>query len=469
MASQFQGMVECFTRLLARGFPFLVAFCVLIFPAYKGVWLGYLPVALGAAVAWFTVRRAEPAGLLFRSPGWVLLYALPAVVQFILLLLVRPEPTFDGLFVYRQAVELAATGRMDPLTYYPPAMTWWYAAWFGLFGASAFVAQASHILLNLGVTWSTIQLARAAGCARAARVCGLLAAWYPTFLIYHLTTPYYHYLYTVLLVLMACGVATAGLAVSAASGTRAMGWAGLAAGAAALTKAVQLISPLQVAAWLFGKEVCWPAPGRGRSVRGWVVFAAAMLLVIGPWTWRNWRVFEDVVPVCTSGGLVLHSANNPESNGLYSETPDLVTIRNPQEMLAHSRWSSEQAKEFMRGNPVQFAGLALRKFLHTWGVESTFTELVNRRGVSIPALSDAFSFGCLLGWSALVFLWCWRTAVHIRAREPLLPFEAWAGILIISNAVVYMVFEGGDRHHLPLVPLIIILALPIARPRSDDA
>jgi len=34
-----------------------------------------------------------------------------------------------------------------------------------------------------------------------------------------------------------------------------------------------------------------------------------------------------------------------------------------------------------------------------------------------------------------------------------------AAILVLTHGMVYLVFEGGARHHLPLVPLLLIVAV----------
>ena len=441
-----------------RLFPQLVAACVLLFPGYKGVTLGYVPVVLGAAWAcWLVGLRWGWAAR--WKPGLCSLYLLPALVQVALLLMFRPEPLFDGLYVYRHAVELLQSGRMDPMTYYPPAMTWWYAGWFRWLGASHVLAQLSQIPLSIGVTWATLQLAREiAGTELSARRAALAVAWYPTFLGYVLTTPYYHYLYTLLTVIMVWLVYRFWKFERLSGGIFV---AGLCAGLGALTKAVQLIAPLQVGFWLL-VVLCVTKPA-GAVVRRWVMgvvlFGVGMLLVLFPWMVRNWRTFHDVVPVCTSGGLVLYSANNPESNGLYSEGPDQVELATPADMLAHSRWCSEQAKAFMKNEPARFGNLVWRKFLHTWGSEATFTELINWRGEQHREIKQGFSLLFLAGWSGLVCLWAVLAAKRIRNQASLTAYEVLAGVLILSNALVYVVFEGGDRHHLPMVPVIVVLIL----------
>ncbi len=454
-----------------RVFPFLVVACILIIPAYKSLWIGYLPVLVGMAGGWGVIRYrgALEEHLTGWSPGRVrlLLYGLPVLVQLALILVFRSVPTFDGLFVYRHAEVLVATGAMDPMTYYPPAQTWWYAGWFYLLGPSNLVAQLSQIPLSVGVVWCTHRLAEHLGLAAGPRrLAALLVAWYPSFLVYGLTTPYYHFLYT----LMTVGMVLV-MMMTVHAQTRAATWytlAGLTAGLGALTKAVQLIAPLQIATWMLMRALSDSprrAPWRSWAV-GLILFLIGMIVAVGPWAWRNYQVFHAWVPVCTSGGLVLYSANNPLSNGLYSPLPDDVALSTPAEMLAHTRWCSEQAKSFMMEQPVDFLRLAARKFLHTWGVEATFTELINWRGENRSWIKPAFSAVTMSGWSLVACMWLMASGRRFASRTSPDAFEWMTGVLILSNAVVYLVFEGGDRHHLPFVPLIVLLMLAPGTARS---
>jgi len=469
MTNVLTGFITVVAGLKIRFFPFLVAGCVLFFPAYKGIWLGYVPIAVGCLAAIILLKYRDAIGDSVSS--WsssrlnFLLYGFPALIQVSLILLFQPEPWFDGLFVYRHAETLINTGDMDPMTYYPPAQTWWYAMWFSLLEPSPMLAQISQIPLSLGVTWSTYRLGRNLGSRSTARAAALVVAWYPAFLGYVLTTPYYHYLYTFSMVLMVWGLYRFWIMNSGVWSGRWIFFAGLAAGLGALTKAVQLIAPLQLAVWAL-IMICVSKVEWRRWAFGMLMFVAGMLMVLGPWMLRNWMVFDHVVPVCTSGGLVLYSANNPESNGLYSALPDSVSLNTPAEMLAHSQWCSAQAKEFMLNEPVMFLNLVWKKFLHTWGVEATFTDLINWRGQSDPRIKQAFSFVFVAGWAALVFAWVAVAGRQLRQAARLSAFEALTGVLVLSNALVYVVFEGGDRHHLPLVPLIILLVCSINRHRE---
>ena len=53
----------------------------------------------------------------------------------------------------------------------------------------------------------------------------------------------------------------------------------------------------------------------------------------------------------------------------------------------------------------------------------------------------------------------WCDAVVTLDMWAVLWFPLLVAVLVLSNAAVYLVFEGGDRHHLPLVPLIMAILL----------
>lgn len=454
----------------------LILAALVFFPAVKGLWLGYVLLVVSAGVAVVLCRYGAGCADWLSRKSWLrftlMLLLPPVLVQLGLLLWVRPLPTSDALNVLYDAAGLVETGRMDPLTYYPPLQTWYYAAWFKLLGSSAWVAQVAQIPLYLGVVLMSWRLARLRWPEGSARLAALLTAWYPSLLTQVLATPYYQYLYILLVMVFAYALLRA---VSKRSLVWA-GWAGLAAGAAALTKATMLIAPVVVLAWLavrflttdytdgtdgkknsdFGSRI-----REIRVIRGYLLlfvpFMLGFLLVLAPWSLRNYRVFHAWVPVCTSGGFVLHSANNPESNGLYSPIPDEQRAQTPEQMLSLSRESTQKAIHFIRENPAHAVKLALRKLVYTWGVEATWLESVNRSGSYDARLDRGLGLITQTAWIALVVMW--GLSIWKRPSFDFGAFDTLVLVLFVMNAGVYMVFEGGDRHHLVMVPFMIVQAL----------
>lgn len=441
--------------LALRAFSGLVLLAVLVFPAYKRAWLGYAPVALAFALVacWHVPRGAvrrwrDGLARALAAPGegrfTLLLAALPAAAQAALTLLLRPEPRQDALYVYREAVALAQTGHFAPATYYPPGQAVWYALVFKLAGISHLAAQLGQIPLAAALVVWFYRLARETLPRGRARGAALALALYPSFVGYVLTTPYYFYLYTLCLV----GMVYAWRRGEGGGGAAAFLAAGILAALAALTKAVMLAAPALALAWLAA------APRAGALRRG-ALFLLGFALTLAPWTARNYRVFGAWVPVCTSGGLVLYSANNPGSDGLYSDLPDRLAPTNAADQRAYSRWCAAQARAFIRRQPGRFVRLALRKNLHTWSNEIAFAELINRRGRTSARLDLGFGFVFQAGWTCLVLAWFASGAVGGRGPPPDTVARLTA-VLVLGSALAYSVFEGGARHHLELVPLLIL-------------
>ncbi len=428
---------------------------VLCFPAWKGVWTGYVAIAMGASLyVCFTrtIPRWTPSLLRLQEGFYIaILIVLPTVIQLSLIFAFRSKPSLDGLFVYREALTLLETGRMNPLTYYPPAQIWYYALFFKLFGASPLVAQLCQIPLMAMVPMLVYLIGRDTCSLAAARWAGIGTAFYPGLLFYVLTTPYYFSLYAVCMLLMVWSwlrmQTKAHFWIPALAG-------GVAAGCGALAKAVLLIAPAQTLLFMI---LTAGTLRRWRLWLAWGAFVFAMMATISPWVLRNQRVFGNPIPVATSGPLVFYSANNPVSNGLYCSLPDEKSVTTPAEMLAHGKYCRQQAWEFIRGHPRNFARLIWLKWLHTWGTETTFVELININGQPLGKWHQALRATMLTGWATLAIAWGVTAIMSICRRLPPTPLETAVGIIVLSKFVIYALYEGGARHHLPGVPLLILL------------
>ena len=134
------------TALLALGM-------LLVFPAWKGIWAGYVAIVAGGVLLAFIIRgapRLAPSITHLNEVFFVAFLVLfTTMMQFLLIVAFQSQPSLDGYFVYREAVALLETGRMNPLTYYPPAQIWYFALCFKVFGASPLMAQLCQIPLTM--------------------------------------------------------------------------------------------------------------------------------------------------------------------------------------------------------------------------------------------------------------------------------------------------------------------------------
>ncbi|MBU0679604.1 MAG: hypothetical protein KJ626_15995, partial [Verrucomicrobia bacterium] len=435
---------------------------VMVLPIYKGLWIGFLPI-LVALAGWGFFRRDRIAAGVMRllnrpvvessEPAfYILVLVVPALIQCVLAVTFRSELVTDAKYVAEQARVLAETGAFSPLTRYAPASVWWYAAFIKVFGYSSLVIQLSLIPLSIGRIYLTYHVARFFCENAQARWVAFLTAFFPSLLVMVLSGFYYLYLYafffTLMLFLLLVSLRAGGKKAATFS-------AGLAGGAAALTLPVMLTAPAFAGLIMFFhfrtllSRRLWIA---------WLTFLLGFTIVLTPWVARNYRVFGEFVPVCTAGGYVFYSANNPESNGLYSPAAEAagVEVTEPSEYLAVSREYSARAKQWIHEDPAAFFRLALKKNMFTWGTDTTFLDLVNVRGRQSEKLDLFLNALLQCAYVLLVLFWVARgISDSVRGRKPDF-LQSFIAVLVCSLWLVYSIFEGGARHHLILLPFIIL-------------
>jgi hypothetical protein len=179
--------------------------------------------------------------------------------------------------------------------FHPPVYLYFLGAPFALTGSLAAVKYLQCVIGAL-LTPAVGRLGRSAFGERAGLVAAFLAAVYPE-LVWFAAHFWAETLFTVLLWwgierLVASDEARSSLAALAA---------GLLWGAAILTRETVLYFVPLAALWL-----AWRRPG---GLRRAALYAGALLLVVLPWTLRNYLVFDAFVPVSTAGALNLWQGN----------------------------------------------------------------------------------------------------------------------------------------------------------------
>jgi 4-amino-4-deoxy-L-arabinose transferase-like glycosyltransferase len=136
--------------------------------------------------------------------------------------------------------------------------------------------------------------------------------------------------------------------------TRNWRWAaalGVCFGLGALTKTlIVLIFPLLALWW-------WHRIGFRDAARLSVIGGAALLIVLAPWTIRNFRVHDEFVFISTNGGSNLHQGNNSCVADYLARGWDaqwVNCLEKPPEGLSEigaDRWHREQAIRYLRDHP----------------------------------------------------------------------------------------------------------------------
>jgi hypothetical protein len=198
--------------------------------------------------------------------------------------------------------------------------------------------------------------------------------------------------------------------------------------------------------------------------------SAALLgfvLVLLPWTARNWAVFGGFVFVSTNGGYNLLVGNHPEASGGWQEVRDLVAPGgNEREMDARFR---DLAIANIVSDPAGFLVRAPMKLNRLYG-QGWDAVNWNLAGLGkVTPRTSAWLRACRtvggIGWKGLLVLGLvglvilWRSGAAIEARRG----GRWLPLTMIAAiSAVHVVFFGDPRFQYPLVPFVGVYASVVA-------
>lgn len=386
-------------------------------------------------------------GIVIRI-GWLLLY--PPDVQ------VSDHATYSELAQKLVRGEPYYTG--NTYAYWPPGYPFFLAAGYWLFGVHPWVIGLGNLVLYAGTSVVTWHLGKAMSGESAARVATALIALWPNLVIS--TSLAKKELLLVLLIPLALLFYL--LARSARTRRGAMLFSlssGASLGAACLTQPSFMLFP---AVFLFF-EYLGRRPVLATFARI-ALLVAGMVVVIAPWTIRNYEVLNAFVPIATTGGNNFYSANNALATGSY--IPKYERDLDQFDELTQNRLGYEWGKQWIRENPGRFLELALGKQIALMSDDSEGAYWVMKAGRKI----GDFRFIALKGgsnafWLMVVWLMFAAIVVH-RLPDSNLPHPHPATLIMLSLLYVWAidsVFQSGARHHMPLVAALAVLVGMLAR------
>lgn len=357
----------------------------------------------------------------------------------------------DMVQYHERARHLAVTGALWPDALRGPGYPALLAALYRVFGESLWVARVANGLVGGALVVATGVLARAAGAGRRAWVAAAIVALYPALV---LSSVYVmpEGLYT-LLVVTALALArhrSAGFAVAA----------GVVSGAAMLTRSVGLaLTATPVALWL---GAWWRGEVEAsRALARVVVFVAACGAVLAPWLLFTTRVAGGPMLDATSGvNLLLGNHHGATGRLVLTDEASLreqyvagaVTPAdgNARAIAAGVSWAMEHPHQWMR--------LAGRKLAYLFGLEGREHAWVYGHGY----FGERRALTVML-WAALLMtsfpLLCVAAAAgFVRAPRPAPPALVAIGAMLAATAALHVVSFGESRFHLPLVPLLAVVA-----------
>lgn len=186
----------------------------------------------------------------------------------------------------------------------------------------------------------------------------------------------------------------------------------------------------------------WP-PLRGKGFpRRALSLACPLLLILLPWTARNFLLLGKFVPLNTQGGNNFYLANNPLSVGGTVRVNDLIAagafhLGETEDEIAYSREYGRKALSFIRSRPLRFLGLSLRRLAWFYHLDRHNPSLI---------LAAALWSALLLGLAGALLArgWKGRPALFLLG--------------ILSFTLVHSIFLPEGRYRLPVMPFVYAFA-----------
>lgn len=373
------------------------------------------------------------------------------VLRILWALLISPDPVSDS-FAYatfaRNIAEFGVYGwtSEQASAFWPVGTSAIYAFLFYLFGDSYVPIVVFNIFISTGIIVLAMRVSRRFFGAQVASLTGIILALWPSLIFYvTILASELPFMFLILAAIDVWSNPKHSITLSAIL-------AGIFIAGASYIRPIALLLP-----FIFGITFAFYTKNWRRELLKTIIVSLLMVVLILPWSVRNYHEFGHVIVISTNGSVTLWMGNHPGSDGAYAKIPDWANSMNEYD---RSKIMGERAIEYIKAEPIAFVTRSIKKFIYqhsyetiaiTWnkgGIIKTFGEWAI---LPLKALCQAywlailfFSFiGVVLAFRNLGFL---ETALH-PILVPWLYFSAISAIIVAQ-----------DRYHFPAIPFIAIFS-----------
>jgi 4-amino-4-deoxy-L-arabinose transferase-like glycosyltransferase len=325
------------------------------------------------------------------------------------------------------------------LLFYPPLFPYFIATFVELFGTLAAVKWAQVVVSALLVP-AVGRIGRQAFGARAGILAAAFVAFYPELVWYSV-----HFWCETLLLTLSWWAIERVLAADARAAYGAAAAGGLLFALAILTRETALFALPLSALFLASRR-----PRREAVARA-ATFVATALLVVAPWTYRNWLVFHAFVPVSTAGALALYQGNS----GLSREEVYEVYYGIDDEIERYNEARRLGLQAIRDRQPWWLLEKLVQETPKFWETDSLVLIHITRG-----------AYGRVPTWAArvtaavVVMPYLGILALCI-AGVCALPIDRTRGLLLATAALHFLLHvstHGFARYRLPVMPVLFLVA-----------
>ncbi len=391
-----------------------------------------LPIGLDDMFQYDMLARSIVAGDGYR---WYAQEDLGLIQQYVRM---EPPPDYDPRGVL--------TSFRPPL--YPAFLALVYAV-VGTGPRRFLAARLVQALLGAGLVPLTGLLGQRMGLTKRAAVVGAtIVAIYPLLVIYPLALATEN-LYIPLLLFSLWAVLRAGERGRA----RDYAFAGFVLGFTALTRSVATLFVPLAALWTWA--VSRP---RRAGLRNGILLALCFLAVTLPWSVRNTLLHGEFHFIESSLGYDLYQGYHPQSSGTFNWriSFDLLAMLDDGE---RHRQGMEAFWSFVRANPGRVPYLMIRKLGYFWGLD--------KRALVYFYANDYFGHWSAGRLAATLLVLCGPFILVAPAGLAGLALArprreiGLTALLVTYYVGIHMLILAEDRFHVPLIPVLALLAATV--------
>ena len=342
-----------------------------------------------------------------------------------------------------------------PTAFRPVGYPAFLAPVYTAFGRSWVAGGIANALLGTVTVGLTYLLARTVLPERLSLVAALLIALLPSHVFGYTSVLRMETLHTVL-VLSALVVTCR--AIREPSGLNAV-FLGICLGIGVYVRPILLLFPIA-----FGAVLLLQSQMSFRRALGLAgVSGMVTLVVLLPWTVRNYVVMDAFVLTSTHAGYNLLAGNGPGADGQL-EALDLSIFSDTSEMTVY-RESIRLTIDHVTDHPLSWFKLLPSKFFYLWASDADWVTFA--RAFNLPVFQEEFQQWLpALKWFTQLY---WMAIVLMALAAVLTrPLRYWFSfpVVIFTALIIYwtafhMMFFGMGRFHAQVIPVIAILAVHI--------
>ena len=392
------------------------------------------------ALSWFGKKQLRLLILIF-------LIALSLRLVYIFLFGAEITPYDDPWFFLHTAQSITDGGgyhEVNLLAYRPPLYAYFIAGVFSLFGRNIDAIRLVQTLLAGAMCMAIFLIGSRFVSLSVGALASFFCAVYPL-MIHYSVQIWAEQLFTFLIVL-----ATLTFLLSLKkSSFMWRGLTGILLGFSSLTREAGLSVLIGFLIWFIVTDRnVWT------SLKRWWFMALFALIVIAPWTIRNYRIFGSFVPVSTNGGINFYMGNNPEATGTFRwAVPPGARWNEASPHGFYELQASQQGYrcgwQFIREHPGRFALLIAKRVFYllkppVWTID--FGESMAETALKLVWLVmyiPLFLLALIIG------------PFFIRSAPKLLPLFF---ILLFMLVLPYLVTFAATRFCVPLTPFMALVA-----------